>query len=75
MIDRNMIATAKRIFRAERRRLNIPIAQPQDMRGWLTYRTGWSADQIRAIVEAIHEAKKDSRTAQNSLDNAARRSD
>ena len=75
MIDRTMIATARRIFRAERKRLNIPISQPEEMRGWLTYRTGWSAGQIRAVVDAIHAEKKDAPTAQNSLDSAARPSD
>jgi len=75
MIDRTMIATARRIFRAERKRLSIPISQPEEMRGWLTYRTGWSAGQIRAVVDAIQEAKKDAPTAQNSLDSTAHPSD
>lgn len=75
MIDRTMIATARRIFRAERKRLNIPISQPEEMRGWLTYRTGWSAGQIRTVVDAIQEAEKDARPAQNSLDSSAHPSD
>jgi hypothetical protein len=75
MIDRTMIATAKRIFRAERKRLRIPISQPEEMRGWLTYRTGWSARQIRAVVDAILQSKKDARRAENSLDRAAHPSD
>jgi hypothetical protein len=75
MINRTMIATAKRIFRAERKRLSIPISQPEEMRGWLTYRTGWSARDIRAVVDAIQEAKKDACPAHNSLDPASRQSD
>ena len=75
MIDRTMIATARRIFRAERKRLSIPISQPEEMRGWLTYRTGWSAGQIRAVVDAIQEAKKDALAGENSLDSAAHPSD
>jgi hypothetical protein len=75
MIDRNMIATAKRIFRTERKRLGILISQPEEMRGWLTYRTGWSARDIREVVDEIQQQKKDRETAKNSVDRAGRQSD